>query len=44
MITPVQAYRRAEEIRRQMKYARELQQITCVKIILKRFSEPCLKM
>ena len=44
MITPVHAHTRAEEIRRQKEYTRELQQIGCVKTILKQFFEPFVKM
>ena len=44
MITPVHTNTRAEEIRSQREYTRELQQIACMKIILKRFFEPCVKM
>ena len=44
MMAPVHAYALAEEIKRQREYTCELQQIAGVKIILKRFFEPCVKM
>ena len=44
MITPVHAYTHAEEIRRQREYMRQLQQIACVKITLKRFFKLYVKM
>ena len=40
MIAPMSAYTRAEKIRRPRKHTRELQQIACVVIIFKQFSEP----
>ena len=43
MIRPVHVYTRAEEIRRQREYTHELQQITCIKFILKQFFEPCVQ-